>query len=114
MNLYTPFCALMADAILKLKFGNGIRRMSGLQVRRPSRSACWAISSGFGKSPNVKIAAQAALPRDPGLKGGFLVPPTLLTRRPAGEYEMFGPVATVTPFSTDKAAISIVNESDTG
>jgi acyl-CoA reductase-like NAD-dependent aldehyde dehydrogenase len=64
------------------------------------------------------LAVQAALPADPELKDGFWVAPTLfvdVTRdmRIARE-EIFGPVVTVTSFSDEDEAVSIVNESEYG
>ena len=58
------------------------------------------------------------LPDDPELEGGYFIPPTIYTgasndMRIARE-EIFGPVATVIPFSDEEEAIAIANDSEYG
>jgi acyl-CoA reductase-like NAD-dependent aldehyde dehydrogenase len=72
----------------------------------------------IGEAEGAKIAAQAALPADPALAGGFFVPPTLFTgvtrdMRIATE-EIFGPVVTVTAFDSEDEAVAIANETEYG
>ena len=72
----------------------------------------------IGEAEGAKIAAQAALPAEPALAGGFFIPPTLFTgvtrdMRIATE-EIFGPVVTVTVFNTEDEAVDIANEPEYG
>ncbi|WP_063838342.1 aldehyde dehydrogenase family protein [Saccharothrix sp. ST-888] len=72
----------------------------------------------IGTAEGAVVAAQAALPDDPALAGGFFVAPTLFTgvrrdMRVAVE-EVFGPVVTVTAFDTEEEAVAIANESEFG
>jgi acyl-CoA reductase-like NAD-dependent aldehyde dehydrogenase len=72
----------------------------------------------IGIDEGAKLAVQATLPADPELGDGFWVAPTLFTdvtrdMRIVRE-EIFGPVVTVTRFSDEDEAVSIVNESEYG
>lgn len=72
----------------------------------------------IGRAEGARIAAQGALPADPALAGGFFVPPTLFTgvtreMRIATE-EIFGPVVTVTAFSSEDDVVEIANASEYG
>ncbi|MET8828058.1 aldehyde dehydrogenase family protein [Streptomyces sp. NPDC004610] len=72
----------------------------------------------IGVEEGAEIAAQAPLPTDPDLKGGFYVPPTLLTGvRPdmrVAKEEIFGPVVCVIPFDDEAEAVEIANGTDFG
>lgn len=119
-DLYPQFCAGLAGAVKKLRVGNGMDPAThvGPSVEKAQQERVLGYIERAQKSEEVRIAAQAELPSDPGLKNGFFVPPTLLVNVPRtsvwAREEMFGPVATVTPFETEDEAISIVNESDYG
>ncbi|MEV8376395.1 aldehyde dehydrogenase family protein [Kribbella sp. NPDC056861] len=72
----------------------------------------------IGRGEGAVVAAQAALPVDPELAGGFYVAPTLLTAvtpdmRVARE-EIFGPVVCVIPFDEEAEAVAIANNTDFG
>jgi len=72
----------------------------------------------IGLSEGAQIAAQAELPSDPLLAGGYWVAPTLFTNvlptmRIARE-EIFGPVTAVIPFESYEEAIEIANNTDFG
>ncbi|HXY44601.1 MAG TPA: aldehyde dehydrogenase family protein, partial [Acidimicrobiales bacterium] len=69
------------------------------------------IEIGIGEGATV--AAQAAIPDDPELAGGYFVPPTMFTgvaptMRIAKE-EIFGPVICVIAFSDEEEAVDIAN-----
>jgi acyl-CoA reductase-like NAD-dependent aldehyde dehydrogenase len=72
----------------------------------------------IGTAEGALIAAQAALPTDPLLAGGFWVVPTLFVDvRPdmrIAREEIFGPVTAVIRFETYEEAISIANNTDFG
>lgn len=119
-KLYPQFCERLADAVQKLKVGSGMDPAThvGPSVEKAQQERVLEYIERARQDPDVKIAAQAELPSDPALKNGFFVPPTLIVDVPRtsvwAREEMFGPVATVTPFETEQEALSIVNESEYG
>jgi acyl-CoA reductase-like NAD-dependent aldehyde dehydrogenase len=71
-----------------------------------------------GKAEGARVLAQARMPEDPRLADGFFVAPTVFAdvkpdMRIAQE-EIFGPVVTITEFSTEVEAIEIANGTDFG
>jgi acyl-CoA reductase-like NAD-dependent aldehyde dehydrogenase len=72
---------------------------------------------GSGKE-SASVAYEGSLPGDPGLEGGYFVPPTIFTdvensARIARE-EIFGPVMAVIPFEDEDEAIRIANDTTYG
>jgi acyl-CoA reductase-like NAD-dependent aldehyde dehydrogenase len=72
---------------------------------------------GSGRESSA-VAYEGTLPSDPGLSGGYFVPPTIFTEvdnsaRIARE-EIFGPVMAVIPFSDEDEAIRIANDTTYG
>jgi acyl-CoA reductase-like NAD-dependent aldehyde dehydrogenase len=72
---------------------------------------------GSGRE-SAAVAYEGAVPSDPGLAGGYFVPPTIFTdvdnsTRIARE-EIFGPVMAVIPFSDEEDAIRIANDTTYG
>jgi acyl-CoA reductase-like NAD-dependent aldehyde dehydrogenase len=72
---------------------------------------------GSGKEA-ASVAYEGSLPGDPGLGGGYFVPPTIFTEvensaRIARE-EIFGPVMAVIPFDDEDEAIRIANDTTYG
>lgn len=72
----------------------------------------------IGKSEGAKVAAGGEVASIPGLENGYFVKPTVFTdatnsMRIARE-EIFGPIATVIPFTSEGDAIEIANDSDYG
>jgi acyl-CoA reductase-like NAD-dependent aldehyde dehydrogenase len=70
-----------------------------------------------GKS-EAKVALAGDPPSDPGLAGGYFVPPTIFydvdnSQRIARE-EIFGPVMSVIPFSDVDEAVRVANDNDYG
>lgn len=118
-QVHDKFVGKLAAGLKKIRVGDGMDAsthvgplVSREQQERVQGYVALAIEEG------AKIAAQAPLPADPRLKDGFYIPPTLFKNvsrhmRVAQE-EMFGPLATVTPFSTEDEATDIVNESPYG
>jgi aldehyde dehydrogenase (NAD+) len=64
------------------------------------------------------ILAQAALPEDPELDGGYYVPPTVFGNVDPGMRiaceEVFGPIVAPIPFSDEKEAIRLANDTEYG
>lgn len=64
------------------------------------------------------LAVQGELPQDPGLAGGYFVPPTIFSdvkndARIARE-EIFGPVMSVIPFSSAEEVVELSNDNEYG
>ena len=118
-SVHDTFVRQLAAGVRRLKVGDGANEEThvGPVVTRAHRDKV-AEYIRVGIAEGAKIEAQAPLPPDPRLKGGFYVQPTLFTEvkrhmRIAQE-EIFGPVATVCKFETTEEAISIANESEYG
>src|ERR1700730_13414503 len=66
-----------------------------------------------GLEEGARRAAQASLPDDPRLAGGFFVPPAVLADVTQGmvvaQEEIFGPLACVMRYDTEDEAIAIAN-----
>jgi aldehyde dehydrogenase (NAD+) len=64
------------------------------------------------------ILAQAALPEDPELDGGYYVPPTVFGNIDPGMRivceEVFGPIVAPIPFSDEEEAIRLANDTEYG
>lgn len=67
----------------------------------------------IGKAEGARLVAQAPVPDDPELAGGFWAPPTLFAdvtpQMRIAQEEIFGPVAVVIPFDTEEEAVEIAN-----
>jgi acyl-CoA reductase-like NAD-dependent aldehyde dehydrogenase len=118
-GLYDAFVSQLTEAVGQLKVGRGTDpsvHVGPAVTRAQQQRVLKYIQIGIGEG--AKIAVQATLPADPELSDGFWVAPTLFTdvtrdMRIVRE-EIFGPVVTVTRFSDEDEAVSIVNESDYG
>jgi acyl-CoA reductase-like NAD-dependent aldehyde dehydrogenase len=118
-GLYDAFVSQLAEAVGKLKVGRGTDpgvHVGPVVTQAQQKRVLNYIQIGLGEG--AKLAAQAALPADPELSNGFWVPPTLFADVTRGmrivREEIFGPVVTVTRFTDEDEAVSIVNESDYG
>ena len=118
-SIYDEFVERLSVAWSKIKVGNGMDNTThvGPQVSKVQQQNVLKYME-LAEQEGAKIAAQAPLPDDPALKEGYFVPPTLFsevkrTMRVAQE-EIFGPVLTVTRFSSEDEAMDIVNESPYG
>ena len=118
-GVHDAFVARLAAGVRALKVGDGTDPVTHVgPVVTAAQQTKVLDYIRIGQDEGADIAAQAALPDDPALKGGFFVPPTVLTgvtrtMRVARE-EIFGPVVTVTAFDTEQEAVAIANESAYG
>ncbi|ATE66303.1 aldehyde dehydrogenase family protein [Rhizorhabdus dicambivorans] len=111
--------AKLAPAISSLNVGSGMvsgTHVGPLVTKSQQEKVLEYIQIGVREG--AKIAAQAKLPTDDDLQGGYFVPPTMLvdvapSMRVAKE-EIFGPVVCVIAFETEDEAISIANDTDYG
>lgn len=109
----------LSTAVIKLRVGDPSKPethvgplVTAVQQQRVQNYIQIGIDEG------AVIAAQAALPTDPALEGGYWAAPTLFTNvqpdmRIARE-EIFGPVTVVIPFESYEEAIQIANNTDFG
>ena len=69
-------------------------------------------------SGEATLAAQGALPQDPGLSGGYFVPPTVFAdvdnSDTIAREEIFGPVMAVIPFSEVDDVVAMSNDNEYG
>jgi acyl-CoA reductase-like NAD-dependent aldehyde dehydrogenase len=118
-GVYDTFVGRLTEAVGRLRVGRGTdpaAHVGPVVTKAQQQRVLDYIKVGIDEG--ATLAAQAALPADPELKDGFWVAPTLFadvtrTMRIVRE-EIFGPVVTVTRFSDEDEAVSIVNESQYG
>lgn len=118
-SLYKRLLSRLAPAVERLRVGAGMSpetHVGPLVTRRQQQKVLDYIR--IGVEEGAVVAAQAPLPTDPALAGGFFVRPTLLAdvrrdMRVARE-EIFGPVVCLLPFDDVDEAVSIANESEYG
>jgi acyl-CoA reductase-like NAD-dependent aldehyde dehydrogenase len=118
-DAHDAFVSKLAAGVTALRVGDGAdpaTHVGPVVTRAQQQKVLGYIRAG--EAEGAKIAAQASLPADPALAGGFFVPPTLFTgvtpdMRIATE-EIFGPVVTVTVFDTEDEAVAIANQPEYG
>ncbi|MEK7833956.1 MAG: aldehyde dehydrogenase family protein [Acidobacteriota bacterium] len=118
-SLHDLFVEKMSAAVRKLRVGDGLNpatHVGPLVTKQQQHRVLDYIA--IGQQEGARIAAQAALPTDEVLRGGFFVAPTLFTEvtpehRIARE-EIFGPVTCVLKFDSYKEAIAIANDTEFG
>ncbi|MFJ6728000.1 aldehyde dehydrogenase family protein [Streptomyces sp. NPDC091281] len=118
-DVHDAFVARLAEGVRALRTGHAADPAThvGPVVSAAQRQRV-LDHIGAGLAEGATITAQGALPDDPALADGFYVPPTLFTSvtpdmRIATE-EIFGPVVTVTAFSSPDEAVEIANASEYG
>ena len=118
-DVHDAFASKLAAGVTALRVGSGADPAThvGPVVTKAQQQKVLDYIR-IGEHEGAKIVAQAPLPADPALAGGFFVPPTLFTgvtrdMRIATE-EIFGPVVTVTAFDTEDEAVAIANEPEYG
>lgn len=118
-SIHDVFVEKLAAAVRRLRVGDGFDPathvgplVTGAHRDRVQRFIETGVAEG------ARIAAQAAMPSDPVLAGGFFVPPTLFVdvdpSMTIAREEIFGPVVAVIRFETVDEAIAIANDSDFG
>ena len=118
-GIHDEFVRRHAAGVRALKVGNGADPATAVgPVVSKHQQEIVENYIEIGQREGATIAAQASLPDDPELAGGFWVAPTLFVdvkrdMRIAVE-EIFGPVQTVTVFDTEDEAVDIANESEYG
>jgi len=116
--IYDDAVSSMIDEAARIKVGSGLdpdTTMGPLISSEHKETVLSYVGSG---RESAAVAYEGVLPSDPGLAGGYFVPPTIFTdvdnsARIARE-EIFGPVMAVIPFSDEDDAIRIANDTTYG
>jgi acyl-CoA reductase-like NAD-dependent aldehyde dehydrogenase len=117
-TIYDAAVASMIDNAARIKVGSGLdpeTTMGPLISSEHKETVLAYVGSG---RETAEVAYEGSLPSDPGLLGGYFIPPTIFTdvandARIARE-EIFGPVMAVIPFSDEDEAIRIANDTTYG
>ncbi|KAK4503239.1 hypothetical protein PRZ48_006667 [Zasmidium cellare] len=113
-GVYEKFVAALAKGVERLKVGDGMDPSVhvGPQVSKAQQKRVLDYIE-LGKQEGAKLVAQAPLPSEPACKEGFFVQPTLFADVTGSmrifQEEMFGPVASITPFTHPTDAIQLAN-----
>jgi len=117
--IYPEALERLARAVRRLCVGDGMSPETdvGPLVSRAQQHRVREYIA-LGLREGAELAAQAQMPVDLALRGGFFVPPTLLAGVTPGmriaQEEIFGPVTCLMPFDTEEEAIAIANATDFG
>jgi succinate-semialdehyde dehydrogenase len=116
-KVYDTFCSVMADTMRQIKIGNGADAgiqlgplINARQRDQVAHTVADTIASG------AKLLCGGQIPD--GLDKGYFYAPTVVSDvqpdMPLFRQEVFGPVAVITPFSTEKEAIALANDTEYG
>jgi len=113
-KVYKAFMERFTAAVAGMAVGEGFdeRSVVGPMVsKRQQEKVQGALDRAT--AAGARIPARAELPRDARLKGGYWIPPTVVTEAaPDAEImteEVFGPVAGIIPFKDEDEAVAIAN-----
>jgi acyl-CoA reductase-like NAD-dependent aldehyde dehydrogenase len=116
--IYDDAISSMIDEAARIKVGSGLDSETTMGPLISSEHKEKVLSYVGSGRESAAVAYEGAVPSDPGLAGGYFVPPTIFTdvdnsARIARE-EIFGPVMAVIPFSDEDDAIRIANDTTYG
>ena len=117
--VFDEFVERLGRAVQQLRVGDGMDPSThvGPLITQVQQSNVLA-SLDQARKEGATFVAQAPVPSDSRLSGGFFVPPTLLTDVDPSmrivQEEVFGPVTAAMPFSTEEEVIELVNGTDYG
>jgi betaine-aldehyde dehydrogenase len=116
--IYDDAVSSMIEEAKGIKVGSGLDPETTMGPLISSEHKETVLSYVGSGRESAAVAYEGALPADPGLTGGYFVPPTIFTdvdntARIARE-EIFGPVMAVIPFSDEDEAIRIANDTTYG
>ncbi|HEX6146368.1 MAG TPA: aldehyde dehydrogenase family protein [Acidimicrobiia bacterium] len=116
--IYDDAVAAMVDNAARIKVGSGLdpdTTMGPLISSEHKETVLSYVGSG---RETAEVAYEGSLPTDPGLSGGYFIPPTIFTEvandATIAREEIFGPVMAVIPFSDEDEAIRIANDTSYG
>jgi acyl-CoA reductase-like NAD-dependent aldehyde dehydrogenase len=113
------FLARFTAAVGRLKVGDGLDETTDLgpMVTRAQQQRVLEYVR-VGIAEGARVLVQGEVPDDSRLRGGFFVPPTVLTNvKPhmrVAQEEIFGPVAVVMSFADEDEALTLANGGDYG
>jgi succinate-semialdehyde dehydrogenase len=116
-KVYNTFCSVMADIVRQIKIGNGATQgiqlgplINARQRDQVARTVADTIAAG------AKLHCGGHIPDS--LPKGYFYAPTVVSEvqpdMPLFRQEVFGPVAAITPFSTEKEAVALANDTEYG
>jgi aldehyde dehydrogenase (NAD+) len=118
-SVYPRFIERLAERVRGLRVGDPRRPETqvGPQVTRGQADKT-AEYIARGRAEGATLVAEAAVPADPALAGGYWVRPTVLADvAPDSEVladEIFGPVLAVAPFTDEAAAVELAHRTRFG
>ena len=117
--IHDGFTERLAAAVSRLRVGDGrdpATHVGPLISRAQQRRVLASIEQALAEGATV--GAQAPLPTDPRLAGGYWVAPTLFTgvtpSMTIAREEVFGPVSAVLRFSGEAEALALANDTPYG
>lgn len=118
-SIYDEVAQRLGEAVSRLRVGDGAdpdTHVGPLVTQAQQQRVLDYLDIGVNEG--AVIAAQADLPSDPRLSGGYFAPPTLLTGVTPGmrvaQEEIFGPVTAMIRFEDEAEAIDIANGTSFG
>ncbi|HEY2695597.1 MAG TPA: aldehyde dehydrogenase family protein [Pseudonocardiaceae bacterium] len=113
-SLHDEFVDRFVAATAKLRIGDGLDATTDIGAMVDARQRQKVLGYvDTARREGAKIAFQGEAPADERLRGGFWVPPIVLTGvRPehtVAQEEIFGPVASIMVYDTDEEAVRIAN-----
>ena len=118
-RVHDEFVSRIADAVRRLRVGPGLERGThvGPMVTAAHRDKVRAGIDRALAEGAVRVA-EAPVPDDPALAGGYWVAPTLFAGVTPGmaiaRDELFGPVTAVLPFADEDEAVALANDTPYG
>jgi acyl-CoA reductase-like NAD-dependent aldehyde dehydrogenase len=113
-SVHDEVVARLAPAVRRLRVGNGAdpKTHVGPMISAEQQQRVLDYLR-IGSEEGAVVTAEAPVPEDPELAGGYWVKPTLLTGVKPGmrvaQEEIFGPVVCVIAFSDEEEAVRIAN-----
>ena len=117
-SVHKPLLERLTERVRALKVGNPFDHGTnvGPQITALQRDKTLQFIDETAKIG--RVVAQAAMPTDAALAGGYYVPPTIFDDLPPDARvlrdEVFGPVLAVTTFESDDEAVALANSTDFG
>ena len=120
-TIYERFRDAMIDKVSRMRIGDPMdpeTKMGAVVSRAHRDKVLAAIATARGEGGTILCGGGRHQPREPRLQGGFFVQPTLIEGLDhtcvTNREEIFGPVATLQPFSDEREALGLANATKYG
>ncbi|MGB1573215.1 MAG: aldehyde dehydrogenase [Flavobacteriales bacterium] len=120
-TIYERFRDAMVDKVSRMRIGDPMdpeTKMGAVVSRAHRDKVLAAIATARGEGGTILCGGGRHQPREPRLQGGFFVQPTLIEGLDhtcvTNREEIFGPVATLQPFSDEREALGLANATKYG